>query len=152
MRALHHVESVATLPSRRMAMLGATGAVAVNALLVLIHNTLRTSYAATGRVFVYLLLSMGIVVVAGVYRALEDDWLLPGILLAGFALATEVNLMILDPHLWGSLGLLGAVTLDVVGIVSGALIGYLRFSRRRQMATVHQFPSTPPAASHRHAA
>lgn len=146
------MESATALLRRRpSAALGMVGAVVLNVSLVLIHNTLRTSDALVGRVLAYLLLGMGIVVIAGVHRALEEDRFLPGLTVAGLALATEVTLLFVRPHLWGTLGSFGAVALDVVGIVCAVLVCRLRYNRRRQVATVHQLPSRS-SASGRHAA
>jgi hypothetical protein len=146
------IESVAALPRRRPKVaLGVTAAIATNVLLVLIHNTLRTSDTTAGWVFVYLLLGMGIAVVAGAVKALEDNGLLPGILLSSLVLGTEINLLLLRPQLVGTLGLYGAAALDVAGMVCIVFICRVRFSRGRQVATIHQFP-VQSSASRRHAA
>lgn len=153
MRLPRTLESAtALLRHRYTTALGIMGAAALNVFLVLVHNTLRTSDAIVGRVLAYLLLGMGIVVLAGVYRTLEDDRYLPGFLLASFALATEINLMLVRPHLWGSLASFGAVALDVVGVVCSVLVCRLRYNRRRQMAVVHQLFTSIPSATRRHAA
>ena len=152
MRLPRIMESATALLLRRpSAALGMVGAVVLNVSLVLIHNTLRTSDALVGRVLAYLLLGMGIVVIAGVYRALEEDRFVLGLSIAGFALATEVTLMYVRPHLWGTLGSFGAVALDLVGFVCAVFACRLRYNRLRQVATVHQFPARP-SASGRHAA